>query len=86
MVANTIGLQEPEKLLLSIPEAAKALDASPRFVWQLVYQRILPHVRKGRRVSISVAALHEYIQKNTVPARDAKTVARDLLNQSRRKS
>ena len=49
-----------EPILVDIRTAAEALSLSERYVRSLVAGGTLRHVRKGRRVLIPVAALHEY--------------------------
>jgi excisionase family DNA binding protein len=48
-------------LLLSIKDTAAALGISERTVWTLVNEGQLPHLRVGRRLLFSRAALEEWI-------------------------
>jgi excisionase family DNA binding protein len=48
-------------LLLSLAQAARLLNLCERTVWTLVHASELPHVRIGRRVLISRAALEKWI-------------------------
>ena len=59
----------PPSLLLSIKDAATALGICERTVWALVKKRQLPHLRVGRRLLFSRAALEAWIaQQQIVPA------------------
>lgn len=48
-------------LLLSLAQAAKTINVCERTVWTLVHSGDLPHVRIGRRVLISRAAIESWI-------------------------
>jgi excisionase family DNA binding protein len=50
-------------LLLSIKEAAITLGVCERTIWTLAQERQLPHVRVGRRVLFSRAALEAWITR-----------------------
>jgi excisionase family DNA binding protein len=52
-----------EQLLLTAPEAAKALAISERTVWQLTKDGELPVVRLGRSVRYDRRDLLDYIEK-----------------------
>lgn len=51
-----------EKKFLSVPEAAKFMDRTPRAVWHLIYLKKIPHRRLGSRVLIPVDELEEYLK------------------------
>ncbi len=53
-----------EPLLLTAPKAAKMLAISPRTLWTLTQQGVVPCVRLGRSVRYSVDDLREVISKN----------------------
>ena len=55
---------ETPRLLLSEPEAAKALGISPRTLWSLRERGEVPHVRIGRAVRYPVAGLEAYIARS----------------------
>lgn len=58
-------MSEPTKLLLTAPEAAKALAVSARKLWSLTASGEIPVVRVGERsVRYSVEALREWIAAN----------------------
>lgn len=68
---------EPEAF--NVPTAALIIGSSTRVVWELIKKRQITHFRIGRKVLISRAALDEYVQRNTIPAIDAKAIAREML-------
>jgi len=55
----------PEKLLLSVPEAAFVLGLSERTVWYLLERQRLASVRVGRAVRISRQQLDQFIADET---------------------
>lgn len=54
--------------LLSVPEAADALNVSVATIRSWVWQRQIESVRIGRAVRIRQAAIDEVIARGTVPA------------------
>lgn len=54
--------------LLPVSEVKKQLGVSLRLVYQLIYDRKLPHVRIGRAVRVRESALREFIERSTVGA------------------
>lgn len=48
-------------LLLSMAQAARAINVCERTVWTLVNDGELPHIRVGRRVLISWSAIERWI-------------------------
>ncbi len=56
-----------EALLLTVPQAAQALDIGTTLAYELIGQNKLPHVRLGRAVRVPRAALEAWIAKNTRP-------------------
>lgn len=52
-------------LLLSVTEAARLLNVSPRTVWSLTESGSLPHVRIGRRVLYPPDALRHWTEAQT---------------------
>lgn len=58
-------MSEPTKLLLTAPEAARALAVSARKLWSLTASGEIPVVRVGERsVRYSVEALREWIAEH----------------------
>lgn len=57
--------------LLTIAETAQALGLKPATIraW-LLRRKNLPFVRCGRSIRVSAEAVEEFIQRNTVPARE----------------
>lgn len=53
----------PEKLLLSIKEAARMLSVSDRTVWTLTNKGLLPVTRIGSRTLYSVESLRRFISE-----------------------
>lgn len=62
MVMNT------EKVLLTVPEAARRLSLGRTTAYQLVRRGELPSVRLGRAVRVPVHALDEWITAHTEAA------------------
>ena len=56
--------------LLTREEAADALNVTLRFVTRCVQERRIRYVRVGRMVRIPESAITEYLDLNSVPARD----------------
>lgn len=48
--------------LLTVDEAAEALNTSPRFVRRLIEQRRIGFTRLGRKVRISVSDLSAFVE------------------------
>jgi len=51
--------QEPQPLLLSVPQAARLLGVGTTLCWDMVHRGQLTSVRLGRRVLIPRAALEQ---------------------------
>lgn len=64
--AEAIGMQK----LLSIVEAAEALGLKPSTVRAWLLRRRLPRVNCGRAVRIPAEAIAEFIDRNTIPAKE----------------
>jgi excisionase family DNA binding protein len=58
------------KQLLNVGEAAEALNVKAATIRAWLLRRKLPRVNCGRAVRIPAAAIAEFIQKNTIPARE----------------
>lgn len=56
--------------LLSIKEASEVLALKPSTVRAWLAQRKLPRVNCGRAVRIPADAVAEFIERNTIPARE----------------
>jgi excisionase family DNA binding protein len=56
--------------LLSVAEAADALGLSVACIRVWVSRRKLPRVNCGRAVRIPAEAIAEFIERNTIPARE----------------
>jgi excisionase family DNA binding protein len=56
--------------LLSIKEAAEALALKPSTVRAWLLRRKLPRVSCGRAVRIPAEAVAQFIERNTIPARE----------------
>ncbi len=56
--------------LLTVAEAAERLGLKVTTVRAWLYQRRLPRVNCGRAVRIPADAIAEFIEQNTVPARE----------------
>jgi len=56
--------------LLSIKEASEALNLRPATIRAWLLRRKLPRVNCGRAVRIPADAITEFIERNTIPARE----------------
>jgi len=56
--------------LLNVVEAAEVLALKPSTVRAWILRRKLPVVHCGRAVRIPLAALEDFIRRNTVPPRE----------------
>lgn len=54
--------------LLSIDQAAEALNVGPRFIRRLVYERRIDFVKIGNHVRIEQRALDAFIERGRRPA------------------
>jgi len=61
MIKPTEGAQAPNKLVLSIAEAAEALGVSDDLIYELTARGELPCVRLGRRKVIPAVAIQAVI-------------------------
>jgi excisionase family DNA binding protein len=64
----TIGARDAIKdgrLLLTVPEAARALGIGTTLAYQLVGNGKLPHIRLGRALRVPRASLEAWIAANT---------------------
>ena len=52
-----------EKLVYSVPQAAKVLDLSTKTVYQMTHMKGFPAIRLGRRTVIPRAALEEWLNQ-----------------------
>ena len=57
-----------DALLVKVSEGARLLNISQRTYWDLLHERKLPCVRIGRAVRTPLAAIHEFIEANSIPA------------------
>jgi excisionase family DNA binding protein len=58
------------KTLLTVIQAAEALAIKPATVRAWIAKRKLPRVNCGRAVRIPAEAVAEFIERNTIPARE----------------
>ncbi len=54
-----------ERLLVTVEEAARRLGIGKTLAWELVWQGVLPSVRLGRCVRIPLAALEDWVARQT---------------------
>jgi excisionase family DNA binding protein len=69
MTMREIERDANSPLLLSLADAAKATNLCERTVWSIVHSGELPHIRVGRRVLISRAALERWIAEKETGGR-----------------
>ena len=60
----------PERLTLTVEEAAAVLGISRAFAYEAVRRGEIPSIRIGRRVLVPRAALERLLQGNTAPPAD----------------
>jgi excisionase family DNA binding protein len=56
--------------LLTVLEAAEALNLKPSTIRAWLSRRKFPRVKCGRAVRIPTEAIAQFIERNTVPARE----------------
>ena len=61
------GDAAPGSLVLTVPQAAKAVAASPRSIWRLISLGELQSVRIGRAVRVTVASIEAFIERGGSP-------------------
>ena len=59
--------------LLTVVEAAEALGIKPATIRAWLTQRKLPRVSCGRAVRIPASAVAQFIEHNTIPAREPRS-------------
>jgi excisionase family DNA binding protein len=60
----------PLTQLSGIPAAAQQLDVTTKGLRGMLARRVLPSVKVGRLRKVPLAAIEEFIAKNTTPALD----------------
>jgi excisionase family DNA binding protein len=74
MVARDVSISEKGLLhmkgLLTVAEAGEALGLKPSTIRAWLAQRKLPRVSCGRAVRVPSQAVPEFIERNTIPARE----------------
>jgi len=56
----------PDRLLLTVEEAAGRLGIGKTLAWELVWDGVLPSVRLGRCVRIPLRALEDWIAQTAI--------------------
>lgn len=56
--------------LLTVKQVAEQLGMKEATIRLWLYQRKLPHVHCGRSVRVPESAVSEFIERNTIPARE----------------
>ncbi len=64
------------KTLLTVREASERLSLREGTVRLWLAQRRLPYVRCGRAIRIPSEAVEQFIQRNTIPAREGRNGTR----------
>jgi excisionase family DNA binding protein len=57
-----------EKEFLTVPEVARLLGTTVTRTYQLIAQRRVPHVRRGRSILVPRGALMQWLQEKTEEA------------------
>lgn len=68
-----------KQLLLAVPDIARTLKCSERFIWQEIQRGKLARVRIGRLVRVPVEEVERYVSERTTPGFDAKEIAAKIL-------
>jgi|GEM_PF-3582706 len=68
-----------ETIMHKIPEAAKKLGMSERFLWEQIREKKIGVIRTGRYVRITNAQIEQFIAANTVHTYDPDEFAKNLL-------
>ena len=63
------GSEQPNRLAVRPRDAARILGISERTLWSLTKKGEIPHVRTGRVVLYSIAALEEWLAGNQTGGR-----------------
>jgi excisionase family DNA binding protein len=56
--------------LLTVTEVAQALGLKPATIRAWLYRRRLPCVHCGRAVRVPAGAIAQFIERNTIPAKE----------------
>jgi len=70
MVRQVAEASDIKTELLNVKQVADALGMKEATIRLWIWQRKLPYVRCGRSVRVPVSAVAEFIERNTVPAKD----------------
>jgi excisionase family DNA binding protein len=70
MLAQKVKEAQVGKSLLNVQETADQLGLKPATVRAWLLRRKLPRVHCGRAVRIPAEAVAEFIERNTIPARE----------------
>jgi excisionase family DNA binding protein len=68
---SVMAINENEKLLIRISEAAEMLSVARSKAYAMVQAGELPAVRMGKSVRVSVRALNEYVERKMAEALSA---------------
>ena len=60
-VAASERAHDPTRLALRARDAARAIGVSPRLLWTLTKQKLIPHVRIGRVIVYPVSELQRWL-------------------------
>jgi excisionase family DNA binding protein len=64
--------QNKTQMLLTVVEVAEQLGVKPGTIRAWIAQRRLPRVNCGRAVRIPSEAVKEFVERNTIPARQGR--------------
>ena len=64
-MAEAMAGTTSDRLLLTVEEAARRLGIGKTLAWELVWAGVLPSVRLGRCVRIPLAALEDWVARQT---------------------
>jgi excisionase family DNA binding protein len=59
-------MEQPDRLLLRVPEAAELLGVSRSRAYELVYSGEIPAIRLGKSLRIPLQALREWVTRSLV--------------------
>ncbi|MFA6208730.1 MAG: helix-turn-helix domain-containing protein [Candidatus Obscuribacterales bacterium] len=68
-----------EPVAHKVPDAAKRLGMSERYLWDKIRQREISVVKTGRYLRITNKQIEQFLEANTVQAEDMESFAKKLV-------
>lgn len=60
---SSVTTSEPQKMNLSVPEAADRAGISPRAAWMKIYRGQFPYRRWGKKIIVPRAELEKFLSE-----------------------